>query len=236
MNIKCIVIDDEDLARKGMMNLIKEIPYLTMVGEYSNALDAMHIINDQNIELLFLDIQIPKISGLEFLKNITNPPVSIITTAFSNYALESFELNVIDYLVKPIPFERFLKAVSKANDYLALKNTTSDFTGDYFFIKCESRYEKIMFNELLYVEALQNYVMLHTVNKQFISYLTFKSVEAYLPADKFLRVHKSYIVSILKVDTIENIELKIGKKMIPISRTNKEEIVNAITGKRLLKR
>lgn len=239
MEFKCIVIDDEHLARKGLVNFIKEIPFLNLVGIFSNPDESLTTIKEKNISLLFLDIQMPKMTGLDFLKSLPNPPVTIITTAYSNYALESFELNVIDYLVKPIPYERFVKAVHKAKDYLemqAIVATGESTDYDYFFIKCETRYEKIFFDDLLFVEALQNYVVLHTATRRFVSYLTFKSVEDYLPKNEFLKVHKSYIVSISKIDNIDGTDIKIGEHTIGISRTNKDEILNSILKNKLLKR
>ena len=238
MNINCIVVDDEILARKGLCNFIKEVPFLTLIGVFSNPLEALPVINERNIDLMFLDIHMPKMSGLELLKSLSNPPLTIITTAFSNHALEGFELNVTDYLVKPIPFERFIKAVNKVKDYIELTSTTSEGKkgDDYFFIKCESRLEKIMYDELLFVEALQNYVMLYTTSKRYMSYLTFKSVEEYLPHDRFLKVHKSYIVSLSKIDSIAGREIKIGEHIINISTSNKDEILNTILKNRFLKR
>lgn len=238
MDINCIVIDDEQLARKGLCNFIKEVSFLTLVGVFSNPLEALTSIKEENIDLMFLDIQMPKMSGLELLKSLSHPPLAIITTAFPNHALEGYELNVMDYLVKPIPFDRFIKAVNKTKDYIELKSkiTEGQKSDDYFFIKCEHRLEKIMYDELLFAEALQNYVMLHTTSKKYISYLTFKSVEEYLPSDRFLKVHKSYIVSLAKIESIAGREIKIGEYTISISTTNKDEILNTILKNRLLKR
>lgn len=238
MNINCIVIDDEQLARKGLCNFIKEVPFLTLVGVFSNPLEAFAVIKEENIDLMFLDIQMPKMSGLELLKSLSNPPLTIITTAFLKHALEGYELNVADYLVKPIPFDRFMKAINKIKDYIELKSkiTEGKKSDDYFFIKCENRLEKIMYDELLFAEALQNYVMLHTAGKRYISYLTFKSVEEYLPPDRFLKVHKSYIVSLSKIDSIAGREIKIGEHTISISTSNKEEILQTILKNRYLKR
>ena len=237
--INCIIIDDEMLARKGLTNFVSEVSFLNLKGIFSTALDALPVIKEESVDLIFLDIQMPKMTGIEFLKTLQQPPVTIITTAFSNYALESFELNVMDYLLKPIPFERFVKAVNKAKDYIELqaKAAKGEQSGDdYFFIKCESRFEKIFFDELLYVEAMQNYVVLHTADKRLISYLTFKSVEEYLPPKMFLKVHKSFIVSLSKVKSIEGNEIKIGEHKIAISRNNKDEILNLILKDKLLKR
>lgn len=239
MLINSIIIDDEPLARKGLINYIKQIPFINLQGDYANPIEGLQVINEQKTDLLFLDIQMPKLSGLELLKTLPAPPLTIITSAFPNYALESFELSVMDYLVKPIPFERFVKAVNKAKEFLEIKKkaaTGIQQTADYFFIKCEGRYEKIMFDDLLYVEALQNYVMLYTANKKFISYLTFKSVEEYLPEDRFLKIQKSFIISLAKIDSIDGEDVIIGNKRIAISRANKDEVLNTILQNKLLKR
>lgn len=239
MKINCTIVDDEPLARKGISNFISEISFLNLTGEYPNPIEALPEIRNGNTDLLFLDIQMPKMNGVELLKTLTNPPLTIITTAFPNYAIESFELNVLDYLIKPIPFERFVKSVNKANDYLKLYKKAIDGNKEienYFFIKCESRFEKIKYEDLLYVEALQNYVVLHTVKNKYISYLTFKSVEEYLPSDQFLKVQKSFIVSLNHIDSIEGGDIKIKDKEISISRSNKEEILEIILKNKFLKR
>ncbi len=235
MEINCLIIDDEQLARKGLSNFIDELQFMHLIGSCSNPIQALELISGNKIDLLFLDIQMPKINGMEFLKTLENPPLTIITTAYPHFAIESFELNVIDYLIKPIPLERFIKAVNKAKDYLILKYKT-DPSSDYFFVKCENRYEKITFNELLYVKALQNYVILQTTSKRYISYLTFKSVEEYLPTTEFIKVQKSFIVSLSKIDCIDGNEIKIGDIQIPISRSNKDEILSVIFNNKVLKR
>lgn len=239
MKINCIIIDDEPLARKGLANYIMQLPNLELTGTYAGAVEAMEAIRNSPVELVFLDIQMPGLSGLEMLRSVPQMPVTIITSAFPNHALEGFELNVMDYLVKPIPFERFVKAVNKATDFIELKRKPgheSNHTEDYFFIKCEGRYEKILFDDLLFAEGLQNYVMLHTHTKRFMSYLTLKAVEEYLPADRFLKVQKSYIVSLSKIESIDGDEIIIAKKRIAISRTNRDEILNKILANKLLKR
>ncbi len=239
MTINCIIIDDEPLARKGLENFINEVSFLHLAGVYANPVDALPVISGKKTDLIFLDIQMPKMTGLDFLKTLANPPVTIITTAYPNYAWESYELNVLDYLIKPIPFERFMKAINKARDFFELQRKPGGFSkaaDDYFFIKCENRYEKITFDELLYVEALQNYVMLHTISRRLVCYLTFKSVEEYLPSDRFLKVQKSYIVSLAQIDSIEGTAIRIGNKEISISRANKDDILNSILKNKLLRR
>jgi DNA-binding LytR/AlgR family response regulator len=239
VKINCIIIDDEPLARKGIVEYVSEIDFLELKGEGENAVAATNLLNEEKIDLIFLDIQMPKLTGIEFLKTLPNPPMIIFTTAYSEYALQGYELDIIDYLVKPISFERFLKACNKAKDFYTLKqanNKASPNTEDYFFIRCEDRFEKIKYDELLYVEALANYVIFHTKDDKFISYLTLKAVEDYLPTDKFLKVHKSFIVSISKIESIDGNDIIIRDKSIPISRALKEEVTKKVVNSRLLKR
>lgn len=238
MSINCIVIDDEPLARKGLKEYIADTDFLNLVGEFDNPLKATEIISNGGVQLLFLDIQMPKITGLEFFKTLQNAPPVIFTTAYPQYALEGFEVNALDYLVKPISFDRFLKASLKAREYYEVreKNTSEPSAATYFFIKADNKLVKIVYDEVLFVEALQNYVTIYTAEKKYMTYLTFKSVEDYLPADKFLKVHKSYIVAASKVDSIEGSDIRIGDRHIPISRNQKEEVMEKLLKGKFLKR
>jgi DNA-binding LytR/AlgR family response regulator len=232
------VIDDEPLARKGLKEYITDIDFLNFIGEFDNPLKAEELISRGEVQLLFLDIQMPKITGLDFFKTLQSPPPVIFTTAYPQYALEGFEVNALDYLVKPISFDRFLKSVLKAKEFYEVRETNSKeaVSTDYFFIKADNKLVKILFDEVLFVEALQNYVTIHTPAKKFMTYLTFKSVEDYLPADKFLKVHKSYIVAAAKIDTIEGSDIQIGLHHIPISRNQKDEVMNKLLKNKFLKR
>lgn len=238
MKINCIIIDDEPLARKGLKEYIADVDFLNFTGEFDNPLKAAEIISRGEIQLLFLDIQMPKITGLDFFKTLQNAPPVIFTTAYPQYALEGFEVNALDYLVKPISFDRFFKAVQKAKEYYEVRDSNKREAGaaEYFFIKADNKLVKIFFDELLYAEALQNYVIIHTMAKKYMTYLTFKSVEEYLPADKFIKVHKSYIVAASKIDSIEGNDIRIGQQHIPISRNQKEEVMEKLLKNRFLKR
>jgi DNA-binding LytR/AlgR family response regulator len=238
MSINCIIIDDEPLARKGLKEYITDVDFLNLVGEFDNPLKAAELISRGEVQLLFLDIQMPKITGLDFFKTLQNAPPVIFTTAYPQYALEGFEVNALDYLVKPISFERFFKAVLKAKEFYEVRetNTKEADTAEYFFIKADNKLVKILFDEVLYVEALQNYVTIHTQSKKYMTYLTFKSVEDYLPADKFLKVHKSYIVAASKIESIEGNDIKIGQQHIPISRNQKDEVMDKLLKGKFLKR
>ncbi|MEP6596221.1 MAG: LytTR family DNA-binding domain-containing protein [Ginsengibacter sp.] len=239
MKLHCIIADDEPVARKGIEEEIKEITFLQLAGVAENAMQANELIIKQNIDLILLDIQMPKLNGLDFLRSIKNPPLIIIITAYSEYAIEGFNLDVIDYLVKPVPFERLLKACNKAKEYFELKQKTPDKkykADDFFFIKCENKYEKIFLNELLFVEAADNYVTIHTTSRTFLSYLTLKNVEEYLEGNNFMKVHKSFIVAIDKINFIEGNSIIIMKKTIPISRNIKEDVMERIVNNKLIKR
>jgi DNA-binding LytR/AlgR family response regulator len=235
MQINCIIIDDEPLARNGIREYINDVDFLNLAGEFDNPLAATTLLGNGNVQLIFLDIQMPKISGLDFLKTLTDPPAVIFTTAYPEYAIEGFEVNAVDYLVKPISFDRFLKAAMKAKEVLAHKRMKAGEAA-HFFIKVDNALVKLQFDDILFVEALQNYVTIHTQSKKYISYLTFKSVEEYLPADRFIKVHKSYIVSADKVNSIDGNEICIGQQRIPISRSLKDEVMEKLTKGRFLKR
>lgn len=238
MNITCIIIDDEPLARKGLKEYVTDVDFLNLIGEFDNPLKAAELISRGEVQLLFLDIQMPKITGLDFFKTLQNAPPVIFTTAYPQYALEGFEVNALDYLVKPVSFDRFFKAVLKAKEFYEVRDTNRKETesSDYFFIKADNKLVKILFDEVLYVEALQNYVTIHTAARKYMTYLTFKSVEDYLPADKFLKVHKSYIVAASKIDSIEGNDIRICQQHIPISRNQKDEVMDKLLKNRFLRR
>lgn len=240
MQLNCIIIDDEPLARKGLKEYIADVDFLHMAGEFENPLKATQVLSSGNVQLVFLDIQMPKISGLDFLKSLQQAPPVIFTTAFPQYALDGFDLNALDYLVKPISFDRFLKAAMRAKEYYEVrkKNTAAEAiqSAEYFFIKADNKLVKIEYDEILFVEALQNYVTIQTIGKKYITYLTFKSVEEYLPTDKFIKTHKSYIVSASKIDTIEGNDIRIGNHHLPISRNLKDEVMEKLLKGKFLKR
>jgi DNA-binding LytR/AlgR family response regulator len=238
--IRCIIIDDEPLARKGLKEYISDVDFLQLEGEFNEPLKAMKLITEGQVQLIFLDIQMPKISGLDFFRSLKQAPPVIFTTAFPQYALDGFELNALDYLVKPVSFERFLKAALKAKEYYEVRQKNLAEAGaqrnDYFFIKADNKLVKVFFDDILYAEALQNYVAIHTVSKKYITYLTFRSIEDYLPSDRFIKTHKSYIVSASRIDNIEGNEIRIGEHHIPISRSTREEVMEKLLKGRFLKR
>jgi DNA-binding LytR/AlgR family response regulator len=237
--LNCLIVDDEPVARNGMEEYVREVSFLNLVGKCDTALKAQPFLSEGTVDLMFLDIQMPRLSGIDFLKTLRQPPMVIFTTAFSEYALEGYSLDVIDYLMKPIAFERFLKAVQKASDFYEFRHPgqAAPLPADYFFIKCDSKFERIVFSNVLYVEALQNYVVIHTTEKKYITYLTLTSVEEQLPGDQFMKTHKSFLISFSKIKSIEGAEIVLvnGAK-IPVSRNLKDEVMNRILGNNLLKR
>lgn len=240
MIIQCIIIDDEPLARKGLKEYIDDIDFLHLVGECDSPLKVSTLLQAEAVQLIFLDIQMPRLTGIEFIKTVRNAPPVIFTTAYPNYALEGFELNALDYLVKPISFERFMKAALKeAREYYGVREKNladSKEDIDYFFIKSENKLVRILLEDILYVEGLQNYVCIHTKEKKHITYLTFKAVEAYLPTDKFIKVHKSYILAASKITSIEGNTLQIAGHSLPISRGLREEVLEKLLKGKFLKR
>jgi DNA-binding LytR/AlgR family response regulator len=232
--INCVIIDDEPLAREGLANYVREVDFLNLSGVGENPLELLPLIDRQAADLVFLDIQMPKMNGIEFLKILQKPPMVIITTAYPSYALDGFQLNVLDYLLKPITFERFFKAAAKARDYHKLLTTNpAGPAEEYFFIKCGSKFEKIFFDDILYVEGMQNYVTIHTARGKYITMLSLKSLEEKLAESAFIRVHKSFITAISKIDGIEGGEIFIGSSRIPISRSYRELVIERVVSKRL---
>ncbi|CAN5256314.1 LytTR family DNA-binding domain-containing protein [soil metagenome] len=232
--INCLVVDDEPIARQGLMEHIQEIDFLSLVAECKNAVEASSWLQKKNIDLIFLDIQMPKLTGIDFLKNLTAPPLVIFTTAYPEYAIQGFELDVLDYLLKPISFSRFLKASLKAQDYLQ-KSKKENVSDDYFFIKCNQKLEKIKMQDVLYIEGMSNYIIVHTQQKKYVAYLTFKGIEEKLPQHLFIRIHKSFLVSVNAIQTIDVNEVRLENCSLPVSKSYREEVIERI-GDRLFKR
>jgi DNA-binding LytR/AlgR family response regulator len=233
MKIKTILVEDEPLAREGLKSYIREIEFLDLVAVCENALEANDALSSENPDLMFLDIQMPKITGLDFLKSLKKPPLVIFTTAYPNYALQGFELDVVDYLVKPYPFDRFLKAVNKARELFKLKNpsgTNSISPKDHFFVKVDNILKRVDFSDIVYIEGMENYVAIHTANGRLITLMTMKSMEESLPIGEFYRVHKTYIISKAKVKGIIGNEIDMGISKVPLSRARRSEIISDLTG------
>jgi len=239
MKLKCIIIDDEPVARKVLQEFIEDVDFLELVGTAENPLKAMSLFSTNGIDIIFLDINMPKISGIDFLKSSAINSQIIMTTAYADYAVDAYGLNVLDYLVKPISFERFLKACNKAKEAIELRKQSpvkSQQTNDHFFIKCDNQIEKVLYHDLLYAEAMMNYVMLYTSSRKMMVYITIKSLEEQLPANIFIKVHKSFIVNVNKIKSIEGNMLDIGIAKITISQNLKEKVLNEILKDKMIKR
>lgn len=232
MPARLLLVDDEFLALRLLEDYAARLPGLEVVAKAKTALQAMEILASEPIDILFLDIQMPVLSGVNLLKALPRRPVTIFTTAYSEYALEAFDLNVVDYLLKPYSFERFVQAVNKALDALPKSVENAEILPEnaYIVVKVDGRLEKIALEELLYVEGLREYVRLVCANKQYVTFERMKNIEERLPAAQFLRVHKSYIVAKKAVQSLEGNLLYVGKVKIPVSRERKEAVVGAIFG------
>ena len=234
MIIQCVIIDDEPLARECIANYIREIDFLKLVGEGNNPLQLIELMEHQEIDLIFLDIQMPVMNGIEFLKITNQRPSVILTTAFPNYALDGFELDVMDYLLKPITFNRFFKAVKKVWEFKQVQDASVNKTSrasdiDYFFVKNDKTYEKIYVKDILYVEAMQNYIAFHTVDcKRHLALITMKQAEENLQGNNFIRVHKSFIIAVDKIKSIADNKISIGSMQIPIGRNYKTQLMEIV--------
>jgi len=225
MIIKCIAIDDEPLALDKIEGYVNQVPYLKLEGRFCNALAALPYLKGNTIDLLFLDIQMDGLTGIQLLESLTVKPRVILTTAFDQYALKGFELNVTDYLLKPISFSRFLKAVEKVYDHMAQQSKTTTQAApsnteaaqkDFIFVKSGSQFEKISFAEILYIEGMKDYLRIHTPAKKVMTLMSFSEIEKMLPSENFVRIHKSYIVAINKIEVIDRAFVKIGGNNLPI--------------------
>ena len=233
MGISALIIDDEPLARNIIKEYSRNIPALYIAGECADAVEAGQYLLHNQIDLIFLDINMPKISGIDFLRNLVHPPMVILTTAYSEYALEGYELNIIDYLKKPFSFERFFKAYLKAKDYSQIrKNYTPDIEPnnqkEFIFIKSDKKNIKINVSEICFIEGLGDYIKVYTTTQKFISNLSMKKITDCLPHEKFLRIHKSYIVAIDKIESLEGNLVKVNNSKLPVGNNYKNDLLNFI--------
>ena len=224
MKITCLIVDDEPLARNLLREYAGKVPYLDVRGTCANAMEAMEILRREPIDLLLLDIQMPDITGTAFVKSLQRKPLVIFTTAYSDYALEGYELDVVDYLLKPITFERFLRAIDKANQRLehaklppAESPDAAESTPSFMFVKDGTKLVKVRWDDILYIEGLKDYVTIHTRDQKIVTLQRLKTLESQLPPDKFMRIHNSYIVALDAIDVVHRNEVQVGKAMLPIS-------------------
>ncbi len=233
MEINALIIDDEPLAQNVIQQYANKLPQLNIKGTCLDAICAHQFLQANKIDLLFLDINMPKLSGVSFLRNLKNPPLVIFTTAYSEYALEGFELNAIDYLKKPFSFDRFCKAIFKAEELLEMRNSTEDhihseITTDFLFIKSNKKTIKVKFNDILYIEGLGDYIQVFTKNQKIITNLSMKKIISLLPLNQFYRIHKSYIISLDKIDLMEGNMVQINKARLPIGNSYRQDFMTFI--------
>jgi len=232
--MKCIVIDDEALARKLLINYIEQIPSLELLGTFKNPIEAMELLENETIDVLFLDIQMPQMTGVNFLKTLKQKPFVVFTTAYEQYALEGYVLDVVDYLLKPFSFERFFQAINKVSDRVKLKNDSSTIskdeaiTKDFILVKSEHRVYRMKLNSIDYIQSMQAYVAFYRNGERTLSLNTMKKLEAQLPKNQFIRIHKSYIVAIDKIKVLEGNQVVIGKEKLPIGASYREEVMSKI--------
>ncbi|BDS15449.1 LytR/AlgR family response regulator transcription factor [Aureispira anguillae] len=231
MKINCIIIEDEPLASKKLSTFIERLPALNLLQSFDNALSAIDFISSNRIDLIFLDIQMEQLTGIEFLESVQTNAQVIITTAYSEFALKGYELRVSDYLLKPYSFSRFVQAIDKITIQHQLLQPGRE-EKDFIFVKTEYRVERVNLNDILYIEGMKDYLRLVTTMGNIMTLQRFKTYEAYLPAHQFARVHKSYIVAIAKIESIERNRIKIGDQRIPISETYRERFNKLLEGKR----
>lgn len=236
MSIRCLIVDDEIHARKVIEKYIQDLPQLEHVKSCKNAIEAMQTLHEETVDIMFLDINMPKLTGLNFLASLTHPPLVVITTAYREYALDAFELDVIDYLHKPIPFPRFIRAISKIEEKLrpsiskipTVVVSETEKTDDFIFVKADKKSIKLNFADIIYIEGLSDYIKIHTVNKKVVTKLTVKRMEELLPKKQFPRVHKSYIVSLNHINAINGNQVEIADKKLPIGQSYRQAFMELI--------
>lgn len=231
--MKCLIVDDEPIAREGIINYIEKLDFLAIEGECSTAMEANEFLKKNTVDLLFMDIQMPHLSGLEYLETMDKFPLTILTTAYSEYALEGYRLQVVDYLLKPITFKRFFQAVSKAQETFLLQNK-EDINNDDMYVRQGDSFVKIAWTDILYVESMQNYLKLHFKDKILTIHQTMISLEEILPKDNFFRIHKSYLINVSHIELVSGGRIFINDKELPISRQRRDELFNTIVYKNLI--
>ncbi len=247
MSIKCLIVDDEPLALDVLEAYIERIDDLELVKRLDNAVEAFNFLNRETIDLLFLDIQMPKLTGIELLKNISHPPQVIFTTAYRDYALQGYELDVVDYLLKPISFDRFLRAVNKVyqhNQQVSLPTNVpppyvmpeaQPYSDAFIYLKADKKMVKVLLSDILYIESLKDYIRVFTPEKSVTAYQRISYMEEKLPNDKFMRIHRSFIIALDKIEAFSTAFVETGGKEIPIGRNYRTEVLKVLNEQNLLK-
>lgn len=234
--IKCIIVEDETLAQNVLQSHLQKIDKLELVAICNNALEAREVLNNQDVDLMFLDIQLPGMTGLNFLRSLQSLPLVVLTTAYSEYAVESYEFNIIDYLLKPVSFERFCKAINKIVDgrlFTQAAKEKNSLLVDHIFVKSNSKFFKVNFSEIVYIEGMKDYLKIHTREYKLVTLQTMSEMEKILPVKQFIRVHKSYIIAVAYIKSIYGNSIEIENQTIPIGINYKEKVMLLINKKYL---
>jgi len=235
MTLPSIIVDDEPLARDVLVKYISDCPMLDLVSTCKSAFEALEVVKNNDVRIIFLDINMPKLSGLSMVRSMQNPPQIIFTTAYPEYAVEGFEVDAVDYLVKPFSFDRFMKAVNKAltrEEYIkGPDNNGAEEAKKYFHVKAEGKLYQVEQNDILYFEALGDYVQVITMSKKLVTHDTMRNIEDNLPSRRFLRVHRSYIISLEKIEFVEGNRVKIGEDFIPVGQSYKSNLESYLADK-----
>ncbi len=241
MKFKCLIIDDEPLAINVLKKHLAQFHDFELAGCCESAIEAFNLLKEQDVQLLFLDINMPGLNGIDFIRSLEQPPAIVLTTAYREYAVEGFELDVLDYLVKPIAFPRFMKTIDKAGSYLKQQNqaffgsqlhsSNHSEAEDFIFIKVDKKMVKVFFADILYIESLKDYIRIKTIYEDLITHHNLSGFTSLLPSDHFMRIHRSYTVSIDKIKSLEGNHLHLDKKSLPIGRIFHKEVKNTILNK-----
>lgn len=235
--LNCLVIDDESIAIEGIVAHINKIDFLRVAHTCSSAIEAANVLRYEKIDLMFLDINMPYLSGLEFLESLHNPPLTIFSTAYSEHAVDGFRLNVVDYLLKPFSFQRFFQAAERALEQYNNNNLLQDKQeemDDALFIKVDDTFKKIFWRDIIYIESMQNYLKLHFENELFVIHQTMTHMESVLPKNCFFRIHKSYLINTSKIESVFGDKVMVAGKTLPLSKYRKKELLNDIVLQRLI--
>lgn len=231
MKIKCIIVDDEPLSQDILKKYIDDSPMLELAGICFDAFEANDLLQVNDIQLIFLDINMPRLSGIQFVKSLSNPPLIIFITAYPEYAIEGFEVDAVDYLLKPFSYDRFLKAVNKAIEKISMVHLKSGQTGGFILLKSDKKLFKVNFDDINYLQSYGDYIKVYTTRKCLVVHDTFKHLQEQLPSKEFIRIHKSYIISISKIQYLEGNQVKIGNELIPVALTGKESLLKMLSKK-----
>lgn len=227
--MNCIIIDDDEMSRNALKHLVSQVSYLNLTGVYTKASESLAVLDSRSVDLMLLDIEMPEINGFDFIKTIKEPPLTIFVTSKKEYAIEAFECNIIDYLVKPILLDRFFKAITKSKEIFETnKKNDASLSQDYLFVKVNGSIIKISTKEILWVEALGDYININTSEKKYTVHSTMKTMENKLGDDKFIRVHRSYIISIANINSIDDNIIVINNQLIPIGLVYKENLIKRL--------